>query len=112
MDERCIECPWFDREREACCRKSPTFCEVDQSALGVGSAIGVSGVVDVELAFGLADDGGRFGDLGQVGDLEQAEALAASHPTVGRGAVQPPAVAAARALGNDVHPITSICTVT
>lgn len=29
MDERCVECPWFDREKDVCCRKSPRFCEVD-----------------------------------------------------------------------------------
>lgn len=70
MDERCIECPWFDPDREACCRRPPRFCEVDQSALGVGSAIGLAGIVDVQLAFGLAEDGGSLGDLGQVGDLQ------------------------------------------
>lgn len=31
MDERCIECPWFDREKEVCCRKAPRFCEVDEA---------------------------------------------------------------------------------
>ncbi|GEM_PF-2063955 len=70
MDERCIGCPWFDRDREACCHRPPRFCEVDQSALGVGSAIGLAGIVDVQLAFGLAEDGGSLGDLGQVGDLQ------------------------------------------
>lgn len=70
MDERCIGCPWFDWETETCFRKSPRFCEVDQTALGVGSTIGFAGIVDVQLAFGLADDGGSLGDLGQVGDLQ------------------------------------------
>ncbi len=31
MDERCVECPWFDGEKEVCCRKSPRFCEVDEA---------------------------------------------------------------------------------
>ncbi len=70
MDEHCIGCPWFDREREACYRRPPRFCALDQSALGVGSTIGFAAVVDVQLAFGLADDGGSLGDLGQVGDLQ------------------------------------------
>jgi hypothetical protein len=31
MDERCIGCPWFDKERYECTRKPPRFCEVDLS---------------------------------------------------------------------------------
>lgn len=70
MDERCMGCPWFDPDRKVCCRKSPKFCEVDDTALGVGSTIGFAGIVDVQLAFGLADDGGSFGDFGKVGDFQ------------------------------------------
>lgn len=66
MDERCIECPWFDYEKEACCRRTPRFCDVDQAALGVGSTIGFSGVVDLQLALGLADDGSHVENLGSA----------------------------------------------
>lgn len=31
MDERCIGCPWFDKELKGCTRKPPRFCEVDRS---------------------------------------------------------------------------------
>ena len=66
-----------------------------------------AGVVDVEFAPGLADDFGGLGDLGQVGDAQEAKALAAAHTPIGGGCIQPPAVAAMRTFGNDVHPITS-----
>ena len=55
MDERCVGCPWFDPEEEVCYRRPPRFCEVDESALGVGSAIGLSGIVDLQFAIDLAD---------------------------------------------------------
>jgi hypothetical protein len=32
MDERCIDCPWFDNDKKTCCRKPPRFCEVDASS--------------------------------------------------------------------------------
>ena len=79
---------------------------------GGRSAEGSAGVVDVELALGLADDLSGLGDLGQVGDFEQAETLAATHPAVGGGGVEPPAIAATRAFGDDMHPITSTYHVT
>jgi len=31
MNEHCVDCPWFDRERETCCRKPPRFCDADTS---------------------------------------------------------------------------------
>ncbi len=46
--------------------------------------------------------------VGQVGDPEQQEALAAAQTPIHRGGVKPPAVAATRALGDDVHPVTSV----
>jgi hypothetical protein len=40
--------------------------------------------------------------------FEEHGALAATHAAIRGGGIQPPAIAAVRALGNDVHPITSM----
>ncbi len=29
MNEHCTDCPWFDKEKQTCCRKPPRFCDAE-----------------------------------------------------------------------------------
>ncbi len=77
----------------------------------IRSAEHAPGVVNVDFGLGLADDFRGCWDFSQIGDTEEAEALAAAQTAVGGGRVQPPAIAATRASGDDVHQITLFPTI-